>query len=218
VKKIAILGGTFDPVHIGHLRSALELRELLDFDEVRLLPAATPPHRPEPGASAAQRLAMLRLAVAGEPRLLIDDRELRRSGPSYTYDTLAELRAELGGSVSLSLVIGMDACIGLDGWHRWRELFELAHLLVIARPDYELPAAGVVAETLRARRADVRVLGQRAAGVVALAALTPLGISATAIRAMVRSQHSLRYLVPDAVAHYIADNRLYIAQHEKPTA
>jgi nicotinate-nucleotide adenylyltransferase len=112
----------------------------------------------------------------------------------------------------------VDACIALDSWYRWRELFELAHLLVIARPDYELPAVGPVAETLRARRVDVARLAHRASGCVALAALTQLGISATAIRAMVRHGQSLRYLVPDAVAHYIADNRLYIAQHEKPTA
>jgi nicotinate-nucleotide adenylyltransferase len=218
VRKIAVLGGTFDPIHIGHLRSALELREQFGFEQLRLIPAASPPHRSRPAASASQRLAMLELAVADTPGLVADDRELRRAGPSYTIDTLAELRTELGAETSLSLVMGADACAALDSWHRWRELFELAHLVVIARPDFDLPATGPVATALRARRAEPAALARRRAGAVVTAALTPLPIAATAIRALIAAGRSPRYLLPDAVAHYIADHHLYAAPRETPNA
>jgi nicotinate-nucleotide adenylyltransferase len=209
VKKIAILGGTFDPVHIGHLRSAVELREQLGCDELRLIPARIPPHRRQPVVSAEHRLRMLQLGVADEPGLLVDDRELQRDGPSYTYDTLRELRTEFGADCSLALVMGADACAALDSWHRWHELFDLAHLVIMARPDVRLPATGVVADALRPRLADAGALGRSPAGTVVRVALTPLPVSATAIRALVAAGRSPRYLLPDAVWRYIVDHRLY---------
>ncbi len=209
MKKIAILGGTFDPVHIGHLRSAVELHEQLGCDELRLIPARIPPHRRQPVAAAEHRAQMLRLAVAGEPGLIVDDRELRRDGPSYTYDTLRDLRAEFGADCSLALVMGADACAALDSWHRWHELFDLAHLVVMARPDARLPATGVVADALRPRLADLGALWRGTAGAVVRVALTPLPVSATAIRALVAAARSPRYLLPDAVWRYIVDHGLY---------
>jgi nicotinate-nucleotide adenylyltransferase len=139
VKPLAIFGGTFDPVHLGHLSVAWEASELLDA-EVRLMPASVPPHRPAPIASAQQRAAMLHGALQGQSRLSMDTRELERSGPSYTIDTLIELRAEQGDR-PLVLLIGADAFAGLPSWHRWRELFEVAHIGVLSRPgvDAELP-------------------------------------------------------------------------------
>lgn len=211
MKKIAVLGGTFDPVHIGHLRSAVELREQLGFDEVRLIPARIPPHRRQPVASAEHRLQMLRLAVGDEPGLIVDDRELQRDGPSYTYDTLRDLRAEFGADCSLSLVMGADACASLDSWHRWHALFELAHLVVMARPDARLPAIGVVADALRPRLTDAAALGTDTAGAVVRVALTPLPISATVIRALIATGRSPRYLLPDAVWRYSLQHRLYAA-------
>ncbi len=130
---VGVFGGTFDPVHHGHLRTALEVLEGCGLEQLRLVPALVPPHRPQPRAPAPLRLEMLRRAVAGEPRLVVDDRELRRGGPSYTVDTLAELRAAVG-TRPLCLVLGADAFLGLPGWHRWRELFALAHLVVVERP------------------------------------------------------------------------------------
>ncbi len=209
MKKIAVLGGTFDPVHIGHLRSAVELREQLGCDQLRLIPASIPPHRRQPVAAAEHRLRMLQLAAADEPGIVVDERELQRAGPSYTYDTLRELRAELGGDCSLALVMGADACASLDSWHRWHELFELAHLVVMARPDARLPVTGVVADALRQRLADATALDNRSAGAVVRVALTPLPISATAIRALVAAGRSPRYLLPDAVWRYIVQHRLY---------
>ena len=141
-KKIGVFGGTFDPIHIGHLRMALELKEQLGLDEMRLLPCHQPPHRDAPQVSSAQRAEMLRIALHDCPELQLDERELRRDKPSYTYDTLMELRAELGDDVSLVLCMGADAFSGLPNWYCWQELIRLAHLVVIARPGWNIPESG----------------------------------------------------------------------------
>lgn len=156
-RPLALFGGTFDPVHLGHLSVAWEAAELLDA-EVRLMPASVPPHRPAPIANAEQRVAMLRAALQKQSRLTLDTRELERSGPSYTIDTLTELRAEQGDR-PLVLLIGADAFAGLPGWHRWRELFEVAHIGVLSRPgvDVVLPDA-LLAETATRRVDDAAML------------------------------------------------------------
>ena len=132
MRSIGIFGGTFDPVHFGHLRAALESREQLDVDEFRLLPAGQPPHRDTPGVSSEHRLEMVRIALAGQPGFSVDDREVQRAGPSWMVDTLSAIRAE-ESEVSLILVIGQDAANELDTWHRWRDLFELAHIAIMRR-------------------------------------------------------------------------------------
>lgn len=209
---IGILGGTFDPVHFGHLRAALELQESLGLAEVRLLPCGQPPHRDPPRAAAADRLAMLELAVAGQPGLRVDRRELERSGPSYMVDTLASLRAELGAT-SLCLLLGSDAFLGLPQWHRWRELLQLAHLVVLHRPGWALQSvAAPLAEVLAAHRITSSAdLMRQPAGGLLLQPVTPLDISATAIRAQIAAGRSPRYLLPDAVWDYIRRRDLYIA-------
>ena len=209
LRSVAVLGGTFDPVHIGHLRSALELRERLGFEQVRLVPCHRPPHRGQPSASAEERLRMLELALAGETQLCADGRELRRPGPSYTFDTLAELRAELGAQCSLSLIMGADAFAGLDTWHRWRELPRLAHIVIMARPDCALPERGPVADLLQELRAQPAALHEKSCGAIVPVALTPLPVAATAIREMLRSGRSPRYLLPDAVWSFIRERALY---------
>ena len=206
---VGILGGTFDPVHFGHLRTALELRQALGLAEMRLMPASLPPHREAPGSGAAHRLEMLRLAVAGEPALCVDDRELRRAGPSYSYDTLASLRQELGPARPLVMALGVDAFALLDTWHRWRELAGLASIAVISRPGAALPASGPVAELLAARRCEPAALAGAPAGRIALLELTPLGISATQIRTLIAAGGTPRYLLPDPVWHYILQHQLY---------
>jgi nicotinate-nucleotide adenylyltransferase len=207
---LAIFGGTFNPVHYGHLRSALELVEALGLAEVRLMPSAQPPHRAAPACSAEHRVAMVELAVAGEPRLACDSRELRRAGASYTIDSLAELRAELGASRSLCMVIGGDAVLGLDSWHRWRELLDLAHIVVIARPGFTLPEEGELARWLQCHRlADAAALAAQPAGGVLLQSLRPLAISSTEIRQLLASGRSPRYLMPQSVLDYIEAHSLY---------
>jgi len=181
---IAILGGTFDPVHYGHLRFADDVRRALGLAEVRLVPAADPPHRDSPTASAADRLAMLELAVAEFPGLVVDDRELRRAGKSYTVLTLQELRTEFPGSPILVL-LGADAFRGLPSWHRWHELFDLAHFVVVERPGVDLEA-GLPAPLLalwRERQVDdPGVLISRLAGAIFVQPIAPVDVSATLIR------------------------------------
>ncbi|QKT03098.1 nicotinate-nucleotide adenylyltransferase [Ectothiorhodospiraceae bacterium 2226] len=207
---IGLLGGTFDPVHYGHLRPALEAVETLALDELRLIPAARPPHRAAPAAPATERVAMVSLAVAGESRFRVDARELSRTGPSYTVDTLESLRAEVG-TTPLVLLLGMDAFLGLHTWHRWERLAALAHLAVMTRPG-AAPAEDMAAP-LRplwaARVRDAAALRARPAGHLITLQVTALGISASQLRAQAAAGRSLRFLTPDAVCEHIAHHGLY---------
>jgi nicotinate-nucleotide adenylyltransferase len=198
-RPIAILGGTFDPVHNAHLRVAWEAAEALDA-EVRLMPAHVPPHRPAPVASAQQRVAMLRVALAGQSRLQLDERELHRAAPSYTVDTLREMRAEIGNDRSLILLIGADAFAGLSTWHQWQALFGLAHIAVLTRPGH----GGVLPQELQAELGRRRVttasaLRDATCGRMVELAVTPLEISASAVRQLLAAGHEPRWLVPDAL-------------------
>jgi nicotinate-nucleotide adenylyltransferase len=207
---VGILGGTFNPIHCGHLRSALELREQMGFAEIRLMPNARPPHRGEPDCEAAQRAEMVQLAVSGEPGLACDRRELQRSGASYTYDSLAELRAELGETCSICLIVGADAVSMLNTWYRWEELLQLVHVVAIARPGWPVPDSGVVGAWLQSHRVDdPSMLLSHSRGSVWVKELRQLDISSTEIREMVAAGRSPRYLLPDPVWHYIQDGGLY---------
>ena len=210
---IGLFGGTFDPVHIGHLRTAVELRETLGLSRMLLVPSARPPHRAPPRASANQRMAMLTAAIGNEPGLVADDRELRRAGPSYTLDTLAEVRAELGPDVSLCLCLGMDALASLASWRQWRRFTELAHLVVAARPGWQAPASGPAAEWLAPRWADdAAALREAAHGRALILTLTLLPVSSSRIREHLVAGRSVRYLVPDGALAYLQDHHLYAAE------
>jgi len=211
-RAIALLGGTFDPIHIGHLRAAIELREQLGFAEVRLVPAHLPPHRATPHVDSAARRAMVELAIADEPGLAIDDRELQRPGPSYTIDTLIATRQEIGAACPLALALGEDAFAALDTWHRWRELLDYAHIVVMRRPQAQLPDSGPVAELLRKYQGDSAQIHQHPHGVIAMLPLPPLSVSATAIRHIIAEGRSPRYLLSDPVWHYIREHELYRAR------
>ena len=208
-KTLGIFGGTFDPIHIGHLRMALELKQQLKLDEMCLLPCYLPPHRATPGASAEQRVAMLELALQDCAELSIDTRELQRDKPSYTYDTLCELRAELGEQTSICVCMGMDSFVTLDQWREWRQLIRLAHIVVVERPGYVLPASGAVADLLRRHRAETEVISAVPAGAVVIASPMLLPVSATAIRAQIKADESPQFLLPDAVWNYIRTQGLY---------
>ena len=211
---LAILGGTFDPVHFGHLRLAAEVRVALALDDVRLVPSADPPHRDPPHASAADRVAMLRLAVADYPGLSVDTREIARGGKSYTVDTLADLRAEIGGR-SLLLLVGADAFQGFPAWRRWSALFELAHIVVVPRPGVELEhglSADLEAVWRERRIDDPRLLRERTAGTIYVQPVTAQPISSSYIRSKVGAgapSVEIAGLLPASVLTYIETNRLY---------
>lgn len=211
---IGIFGGTFDPVHLGHLRPALELAEALALERLHIMPAGHPPHRRVPRATTEQRLAMLRRGVAGQPGFMLDEREIRRSGPSYMVETLAELRAEVGESTPLALLLGMDAFLGLASWHQWERIPELAHLVVSHRPGWSPHGledqGGPLAEFTAARRVmEATALHRAPAGHLFLQPVSQLDISSSRIRELLATGRSPRYLLPESVHDYIQDNRLY---------
>jgi nicotinate-nucleotide adenylyltransferase len=197
---IGLLGGTFDPIHSGHLRAALDVVQQLRLDELRLLPLAGAVHRRQPVASPEQRMAMLEAAVRDEPRLIVDDRELRRGGPSYTVETLESLRDELGHSVPIGLLVGADAFAALGDWHRPLDILALTHLVVMQRPGAIMARDGWLRDQIDQRRVDdPGALRARASGHIYFEKVTQLDISATRIRRLLANGESPRYLLPDSV-------------------
>ena len=212
---IAIFAGTFDPIHYGHLRTAFELLQALKLAQVRFMPTGNPPHREDPLAASDLRLDMVREAVAGQPGFTVDDREIRRSGVSYSIDTLTELRGEYP-TRSLCLLLGMDAFLGMPTWHRWQEIFELSHVVVAHRPGWKAPITGPLGEVMVDRgTGSVRDLHASAAGRIYVRAVTQLEIASTDLRALIMSGQDLRYLVPDAVRDLIARTGCYAAHHRQ---
>ncbi|MFZ2724899.1 MAG: nicotinate-nucleotide adenylyltransferase [Methylococcaceae bacterium] len=209
-KRVGIFGGTFDPIHYGHLRSALEVQAIFELQQVRLIPCANPPHRELPMTPANLRADMVELAIASSPQLLCDRRELQRTGASYTLETLQSLRHELG-ETTLLLFIGNDAFAHLTRWYRWRELFAYAHIIVLTRPETEsITDFGDESDFFANRRASsINELSKTQAGLLWFQAVTPLAISATAIRQLIASGNRPQFLLPDAVLDYIKQHRLY---------
>ncbi|MDR1994183.1 nicotinate-nucleotide adenylyltransferase [Azonexus sp.] len=210
---LGLFGGTFDPVHFGHLRLAEEAIDQLALGGVRWIPAGQPAHRRPPRVSAGQRLAMVRLAVAGNSGFSVDAAEVEAAVPSYTVPTLERLRAELGADRPLVLLLGADALAGLESWHRWRELFALAHIAVAHRPGFPVTAAtlppALAAELVARQRDDMGGLRAAPAGSIVTFAMTQLAISATQIRQLQAAGRSARYLLPDNVLDYIQTHSLY---------
>lgn len=206
---IGVLGGTFDPIHFGHLRVAFELLECLQLAEVRFIPCREPPHRHAPSRSADLRLEMVQAAVAGESRFRVDERELRRVGPSYTVETLTSLREEYP-TRSLCLLLGMDAFLGLPGWHRWTELVDYAHIIVAHRPGWVAQHEGPLGELLAQHRADrASSVHESSGGRIVVTPVTQLEISSTNLRSAMARGGDPRYLVPDGVREVILRSGCY---------
>lgn len=207
---IGILGGTFDPIHYGHLRPADQVLLVLGLDEVRLVPAAIPPHRIAPVAACKHRLRMVELAVAEWPGLHVDDRETRMNGPSYTVRTLESMRVEFGGR-QLCLLMGADAFYGLESWYRWEQLLELAHIIVMQRPGWPLPGpAAKLPVWARARVGrDKGQLLDKSTGLIMFHQVDPQDISGSRIRSMIAKGRSVHRLMPNPVWEYIRANQLY---------
>lgn len=209
-KVIGILGGTFDPIHFGHLRCALELYQDLDLEEVRIIPCKKPVHRTATLASSEQRKKMIELAIDGEKGLLLDSRELDRDTPSYMVDTLESIRAEMGDERSLSLIIGLDAFLEFDSWHRWKEIIGLAHIIVIHRPDYQMEWNESITQWLKPRIIDdAAKLMEQPAGFLLMQSAALLVLSGTRIRELIHSGKSARYLLPESVLEYIYRENIY---------
>ncbi|MGQ0503125.1 MAG: nicotinate-nucleotide adenylyltransferase [Panacagrimonas sp.] len=215
---VGIFGGTFAPLHHGHLRLALELRERLALDRVHLIPSGEPPHRNSPRIGAQRRLDWVRLGCGGEPGLVVDDREVRRQGRSYTFDTLASLRTEMPG-VPLVLLLGDDAANQFHTWHRWREIPELAHLVFVERPYEPSAPDPELLALLRGRRAaDAQALHRQAAGLYMTAAVPPLAISSTRVRGLLKAGRSVRGLVPQAVIDSFTHEDIDFLTHDEDPA
>ncbi|CAN5290648.1 nicotinate-nucleotide adenylyltransferase [soil metagenome] len=206
---IGVFGGSFDPIHYGHLRTAFELLHALRLGEVRFMPCGQPPHRVTPLANAEIRLAMVQAATEGQPGFIVDDREIRRDGPSYSVDTLIQLRAEYAHR-SLCLIVGMDAFLGLPKWYQWREILQLAHVVVAHRPGWNAPGWGPLGELLVDRGTGrVGDLHESRSGRIYIQAVTQLEISSTGLRQLVRSEGDPRFLMPDRVREIIESSRCY---------
>lgn len=207
---IGVYGGMFDPVHYGHLRAALEVKETVGMREVRFVPCLQPPHRREPEVGTAARLRMLELALAdAPPGFTIDRRELKREGPSYMVDTLTSIRSEIG-TEPLCLVVGLDAFLALPAWYRWRQIFRLAHVVVLQRPEYDPDYVEDLARYVEERQvSDPRQLHHQPDGMIFFPEVTQLAISSTAIRQMLRKGRSVRYLLPDVVLDLILAEGFY---------
>jgi nicotinate-nucleotide adenylyltransferase len=214
IKPIGILGGTFDPIHYGHLRLAEEMLELAGLQQIRFIPVGNPPHRDYPQVSAIDRCAMVQLAIEEQSAFVLDEREAVRSKKSYTVDTLHELRTESGEAQPLCLLMGGDAFLQLHTWHEWEQLFDLAHIVVGFRPGFTLQkrihsADRQLQQHYQRRLCSVDELSRCANGGIVEFAMPKLEISATMIRERVLSHRTIRYLLPPTVANYIYQYQLY---------
>jgi len=214
VSPMGIFGGTFDPIHYGHLRTAFEMLQALRFDEVRFMPCGNPPHRGAPIADAQLRLKMVRVATEGQHGFVVDDRELQRDGPSYSVDTLTALRSEYPLQ-PLALIIGMDAFLSLPKWYHWRRILQLSHIVVAHRPGWRAPDVGPMGELL-ADRGTHRIgdLHQARSGNIYIHDVTQLEISSTEIRELVAVRRDPRFLMPDAVRDVIEESGCYAVAEE----
>ena len=208
-----LLGGTFNPIHFGHLRMAQELADALKLDEVRFIPSANPPHKAAPEVSAEHRVAMVKIATADNPIFKLDERELHREGASYTIDTLISLREKLGAKTAICLFMGSDAFIKLDTWHRWQELLSFCHIVLVQRPNFS-PEHAKLPEVLEALLHEHYTensldLATKNAGLIHMQKVTALDISSTKIREMLKNGQMPRYLMPEKVINFIKQNKLY---------
>lgn len=208
---IGLLGGTFNPIHFGHLCMAQELTDALKLSEVRFIPSANPPHKAAPKVSAQQRAQMVQLAIDDNPLFKLDRRELERTGASYTIDTLISLREELGKNASLCLMMGSDAFTKLDSWHRWQEMLDYCHIILVQRPNSKTEKlSDKMTAFLSAHYTEnIDDLAEKSVGYIHMQAITAQDISATNIREKLALGCSPKYLLPDNVLNYIQQHQLY---------
>lgn len=207
---LVLFGGTFDPIHFGHLRTALELQEVLNVPQINLVPTGEPVHKSSTGASAAQRFEMVRLAVESDAALLADDCELVSDEPCYTINTLMKKRAEVGEDLPIVLVMGMDSLLGIKSWSQWQQLTDYSHLLIVARPGYEPEFDSELHCFIDQHKVeDLNLLNSLPSGHLVMHQLTPMNVSATQVRKIIKQGSNPRFLIPDSVWNFIKHERLY---------
>lgn len=211
LKSVVIMGGTFNPIHNGHLRTAVEVLDYYQFSELRLVPCFQPVHKECPLVTPNDRLTMVQMASQLDDRLVTDNREISRMNASYTIDTLREIRVEVGNEIALVLLLGMDSFLSLPAWKEWQKITDYAHILVVSRPGWEPNLVGELSEFYKNSRAlDGAELQFAAAGKIYMKALTPLSISSTMIRTLCHEKKSIAYLLPDVVQRFIEQHKLYL--------
>lgn len=209
MKPIGVFGGRFDPIHYGHLRTAFELLQALNFEEIRFMPCGNPPHRDQAHANAEFRFEMVAAAIEGQHGFVVDDRELSRKGPSYSVDSLNTLRTDFPLR-SIALIIGMDAFIDLPKWYQWQEILQLSHIVVAHRPGWRLPDMGPLGELLTTRGTHrVDDLHEAKSGHIYIHDVTQLEISSSEIRELISLDRIPRFLMPDSVCEIIKRTRCY---------
>jgi len=209
LKPIGVFGGRFDPIHYGHLRTAFELLQALNFEEIRFMPCGNPPHRDQAHANAEFRFEMVAAAIEGLHGFVVDDRELSRKGPSYSVDSLNTLRTDFPLR-SIALIIGMDAFINLPKWYQWQEILQLSHIVVAHRPGWRLPDMGPLGELLTTRGTHrVDDLHEAKSGHIYIHDVTQLEISSSEIRELISLDRIPRFLMPDSVCEIIKRTRCY---------
>lgn len=207
---VGIMGGTFDPIHFGHLRTALEIKQNLDLHEIHLLPCHIPGHRPEPEVSAQDRINMLNISIADDPELQLDERECRSLQTSYTVNTLKSYRDEKGDKTPLLMIMGMDAFSKLHEWHQWEQIFKLAHIIVAHRPKTSLPDEEPLKTIINTHRLEnKKALHESPSGYLYFQTVTALDISSSKIRKLIKEDKSPKYLLHDKVWEYIKSHHLY---------
>ena len=207
---VALFGGTFNPVHLGHLNLANHLADYLQVESVRMIPCAIPPHREAPNVSAEQRLAMLDLALEGNPALIADDLELKRTDTSFSIDTVDHVRRKIGAQTPLFFCLGMDSLMAIDSWHRWIELLDYCHIVACPRPQYELPSDGVVADWIEQHLCDdITQVKKQSHGCFHLCKIPLLDISSTAIRDSIKCAKNIDHMTSESVVNYIKQHSLY---------
>lgn len=213
---IGVYGGTFDPIHYGHLRPALDVLQSLKLTEVRFIPCGQPGHRSNPVATAKQRLSMVCSAIEGESCFRLDDREISHTNPCYTIDTLLSLRKELI-DVPICLIVGIDAFMQFDSWHRWNEILDLVHLVITQRPGWQIPTTKgttILSKSIKKLIKehcidDPKMLHGNKSGKILFQNVTQIDISSTKIRGLIQQGNSMRYLLPESVAEIIHKQKIY---------
>ena len=213
---VGIFGGTFDPIHYGHLRVAEEIVETVGLQKMYFVPAGMPRLRHSPVASPQHRVEIVRLAIQKNPDFVLDEREIYRDGVSYSIDTVREFKQEFGEEVRLCFILGADAFIKLPEWNNWKELFNLCHFIVSTRPGYtftlikELLSKELREECSQRWVSNTETLKKETSGLIFIASTTMLDISATSIRAHIAVGRNVRHLVPSVTVNYISKNKLYL--------